>query len=350
MIQLSLEQRILAFSELGIVLNELLSDSLHHPVAIQSKEQFDQTVSIAFHHNGWFDEQSVRQAIREITAWLTIDGLKQWVSAYPDLETTNSPKNIGVIMAGNLPLVGFHDMLSVLIGGHRFIGKTSSKDPVLPHLLIDIIIEIEPKLEPFIVLTSERFSSIDAVIATGSSNSTKYFDHYFSKYPNIIRGNRHSVAILSGRESTEELAELGNDIFTYYGLGCRNVTNLFVPKGYNFNSFFESIEPFGHVLQNKKYANNYEYNRTVYLLNKEDGLLDNNFIILKPGKQIGSPIGTLFYSEYESLDEALNYLAESEQNIQCVVGETGLSFGEAQRPKLIDYPDRIDLLNFVSTL
>jgi len=253
-------------------------------------------------------------------------------------------------MAGNLPLVGFHDMLSVLIGGHRFIGKTSSKDPVLPNLLKDLLIQIEPGFEPFIQLTSERFNSIDAVIATGSSNSSKYFDHYFSKYPNIIRGNRHSVAILSGRESNDELTELGSDIFAYYGLGCRNVTNLFVPKGYNFNSFFESIESFGDVMQNKKYANNYEYNRTVYLLNKEEGLLDNNFIILKPGKQIGSPIGTLFYHEYESQDEVFSYLAETEQNIQCKVGEKGLAFGEAQRPKLMDYPDQVDLLRFVSTL
>lgn len=349
MIQLSLEQRISAFSELGLVLNELLADSLHHPISKEYQTRFEQVVNTSFHHNGWFDNLSVHESIKGIASWLNQSSLENWVKQY-DLKSTPESKAIGVIMAGNIPLVGFHDILSVLISGNKLVAKTSSKDPLLPKLVTDILISLEPSFEEYIVLTTERFRNIDAIIATGSTNSSKYFEHYFSKYPNIIRKNRHSIAILTGRETEDQLKSLGKDIFTYYGLGCRNVTNIFVPRDYEFKQFFEAIEEYHPVLQNKKYANNYEYNRTVYLLNSEKDLLDNNFIILKPSTAIGSPIGTLAYHKYTTEDEITEIINANHQNIQCLIGKSGLSFGEAQHPQLMDYPDNIDILQFISSL
>ncbi len=347
---MTLEERIHSFTELGVVLNELLNGELHHELSIAFGERFSADTQVAFHHNGWFDQTSVHTAISHLLPWLNQESLFAWTKSYRENFEPKESKTIGIIMAGNIPLVGFHDLLSVLISGNRVLAKTSSKDPLLPKLVLDILVAIEPKFSDYIELTAERFSSIDAVIATGSNNSMRYFEHYFGKYPHILRGNRNSIAILNGTESKEELQLLGEDILTFYGLGCRNVTNLFVPSGYDFSKFFEAIEPLNEVSQNKKYANNYEYNRTVWLLNSEEGLLDNNFLIIKPQQSIGSPIGTLFYHYYDSTKEINELLEREEKNIQCVVGKEYLPFGVAQQPDLKDYADKVNVLDFISSL
>ena len=350
MTRMTPDERIHAFTELGEILNELLRGELHHPLSNKFKERFDTDTEVAFHHNGWFDKPSVDKALTHLLPWLTTDALKAWTSPYLKTFSPESPKTIGIIMAGNIPLIGFHDLLSVLISGNRVLGKTSSKDPLLPKLVLDILKAIEPRFTDFIELTNDRFSAIDAVIATGSNNSMRYFEHYFGKYPHILRGNRNSIAVLNGSETKEELKALGEDIFTFYGLGCRNVTNLIVPSGYDFSNFFEAIEPLNAVIQNKKYANNYEYNRTVWLLNSEQGLLDNNFLIIKPQETIGSPIGTLFYQFYDSSSEVADMIHREDRNIQCVVGKEYLPFGVAQQPGLEDYPDKVNVLDFISSL
>ena len=350
MMAISLEQRIKTFAELGNVLTALLNDDESNSIAQKHQESFHDVVRIAQHHNGWFDEQMVREAINNISSWLNEKSLTAWLTPYLD-DIENTPhKSVGTIMAGNIPLVGFHDFLCVLIAGHRFEGKISSKDALLPRFVAELILDINPDFKPLIHFTENRFEQLDAVIATGSNNSSRYFEYYFGKYPNIIRKNRNSVAIITGNETKEELTRLGEDIFTYFGLGCRNVTKLYVPKGYEFPQFFEAIETYSHVMQNKKYMNNYEYNRTVYLLNKEDGLLDNNFVILKPDHAIGSPIGTLFYEYYDNIDSVLDNLDEFKDQIQCIVGSNQIPFGDAQKPQLNDYADNVDTIKFLSEL
>ncbi len=258
-----------------------------------------------------------------------------------------------MIQAGNIPLVGFHDFLSVLISGHNFVGKASSKDNKLPQFLSKILIEIDPKFQDKI-LWVDRMKDIDAIIATGSNNSSRYFEYYFGDKPNVIRKNRSSWAILTGNESPKELFLLGKDIFNYYGLGCRNISKLFVPDNYNFNPLFEAIEPFNYVYNNNKYANNYDYNQSVYLMNLID-FLQNGFVIIKEDIGLHSPLSVIFYENYSSLDTVKTQIDNQKSEIQCLACSNNLiqdsiPFGKTQEPKLWDYADNIDTLHFLSTL
>lgn len=301
-------------------------------------------------HNAWFTEENVMHRLEEIAAQLEDSTLDKWLSAYR-LPDQFSNKTIGVIAAGNIPAAGYDDFAQVILAGHNYMGKLSSDDKIILPAIAAIITEIEPLLKSRIEFTDGRLGAIDAVIATGSNNSSRYFEYYFSKYPHVIRKNRNSVAVLSGHESKEELAALGEDIFRYFGLGCRNVTKLFVPSGYRFDPLYEALFSWGdRLMQNRKYMNNYEYNRTIYMLNSEK-MLDNNFLVVKEDKGIASPPGVLFFEAYQSLDEVKENLKTNEEQIQCVVSVLDLKNavrpGSAQRPNPWDYADGFDTMDFL---
>lgn len=337
---MTVQERINAFSELGSKLNAWLNDYENNPL-----NPLREVVEQAFYRNGWFVEFEVLNALREISQWLKEKELSDWVAPY-DFGNISNVRIIGVIMAGNIPLVGYHDYLSVLISGHKLRAKLSSKDEVLLKFMHAELLKIEPRFDEMADFTTERFSGIDAVIATGSNNSSRYFDYYFSKIPHIIRKNRTSIAILKGDETKEELQNLGNDIFRYFGLGCRNVTKVYFPKGFDLNWFYEGILPHSNVINNHKYQNNYDYHKSIFMLNRDE-IWDNNFLILKKEKSLSSPVGTLYYEEYSDLEGLKKELNLIEDQIQCIVGAENLSLGGAQSPKLNDYSDNIDVLNFL---
>lgn len=303
--------------------------------------------------NGWFTENNVRKALGEISLMLSEKALTDWVKNYP---MATSSKRIGVIMAGNIPAVGFHDFLCVLLANHVFVGKCSSSDNTLIKKIAEILTHLHPEFKEKIIFTEQfnKNTPADAFIATGSNNSARYFDYYFGKFPSIIRKNRNSVAIINGKETKEDFEQLGNDIFSYFGLGCRNVSKLYVPQNYDFTSFFEGIFPYGAVAENNKYANNYDYHKAIYLLNSE-ALLDNNFVLLKEDTSLTSPVGVLFYEKYTNLEQLTKELQQKQDEIQCVVSQTTLSlptinFGKAQSPKLTDYADGVDTMAFLTQL
>jgi hypothetical protein len=357
---MEIQQRTQAFVCLGNILRKYidtdieLSDAEMHIYELFETKITD-TVEQAFYHNGWFTKENVLRALSEIAVLLEEKNIQDWLKQYPEAELNKkSDKTIGVIMAGNIPLVGFHDMLSVLISGNKIIARLSSQDKLLPVLIADILFEINAAFRNRIFFTETPFKEIDAIIATGSNNSARYFEHYFSKHPHIIRKNRNSIAILSGKETENELYELGNDIFAYYGLGCRNVSKIFVPDTYNFDAFFRAIYEHNAVVNNKKYGNNYDYNKTVYLLNNEK-LLDNGFLLLRQDKLLTSPVGVLFYEYYNDLEKLEASLLNIENQLQCVVAKNSslprnVDFGQSQKPNLSDYADGIDTVAFMLKL
>ena len=253
-------------------------------------------------------------------------------------------------MAGNIPLVGFHDFLSVLISGHNVLVKTSSNDQHLLPFLAKYIIAIEPRFADKITFVDGKLENFDAVIATGSNNTARYFEYYFKDKPSIIRKNRNSVAVLNGKETKEQLVALGEDIFRYFGLGCRNVSKLFVPKGYSFDAFFEAIFEYQDVIHYEKYANNYDYNKAVFLMSNFK-LLDNGFLTLKEDQSYASPISSVFYEFYDDIDTLQKKLQSDHEQIQCIVSNIGIEnsidFGQTQKPKLWDYADNVDTISFL---
>lgn len=304
--------------------------------------------------NGWFTENNVRKALGEIAQMLDEKKLENWLKSYPTVST--SPKKIGVIMAGNIPAVGFHDFLCVLLSNHIFVGKCSSSDSTLLPKIAEILIHISSEFNHRIFFT-EKFGKdfpAEAFIATGSNNSARYFDYYFGKFPSIIRKNRNSVAVICGNETNADFELLGNDIFSYFGLGCRNVSKLYVPENYDFAHFFEGIFSYSSVADHNKYANNYDYHKAIYLLNSE-ALLDNNFVLLKEDKALASPVGVLFYEKYSNLEQLTTKLKQQQDEIQCIVSQTSLdvntiNYGKAQSPELSDYADGVDTMEFLTQL
>ncbi|WP_317046861.1 acyl-CoA reductase [Algoriphagus litoralis] len=288
-------------------------------------------------------------ALQGLSCLLEEGKLKKWISGY-HIPEIGIPKKIGILMAGNIPGVGFHDLMCVLISGHLAVAKLSSADSYFSSWLIRKLIEIEPRFEEYIQ-TAEMLKGMDAYIATGSDNSARYFNYYFGKYPSIIRSNRTSVAVLTGEENEADLNELGKDIFLYFGLGCRNVSKIFVKNEQHLQHFLDIIEKFNHVALNHKYLNNYEYIKSIYLVNSEPHL-DNGFLILRESKELVSPIGVLFYETYDNRDDLLALLDSQESKIQCIVGDPkeipgATKFGEAQFPQPWDYADKVDTMQFL---
>lgn len=314
-------------------------------------DDFINLIELSQSHNGWFTPEQVYFAINSWAKALTEENLDKWLSQY-DLSNVK-PKTVGLILAGNIPLVGFHDFLSVLISGHKVLVKTSSNDQHLIKFLAKYLISVNPEIENYITFTDGKLENFDAVIATGSNNTARYFEFYFKDKPSIIRKNRNSVAVLTGNETHEDLVNLGEDIFRYFGLGCRNVSKLFVPKNYDFQPFFKAIYEYKDVIFYEKYSNNYDYNKAVFLMSNFK-LLDNEFLTLKEDSSYASPISSVFYEYYESLEEIKKQLENDSEQIQCIVSkdiiENSIAFGETQKPNLWDYADTIDTLAFLKQI
>ncbi|MEY4288061.1 MAG: hypothetical protein RLZZ30_149 [Bacteroidota bacterium] len=341
---------IQAFVVLGTILKELGDNQPYSTkasaVTASEYEALNEVIYREIHHNGWFTEDSIRQAFREISSWLTEGQLTAWTDKYP---STQKEKRVAIIMAGNIPLVGFHDFLCVLLSGHHVICKLSSDDARMLPALTKCLLHFEPGLAERIRFSDRKLEGYDAVIATGSNNSMLHFEQYFSHVPHLFRGHRTSVAVLTGNETKEELRELGVDCLTYFGRGCRNVTHLLFPVGFDLNRFFEAIVDLSDVVNNKKYGNNYDYNKAVHLMNLSK-FLDNNFLLMKESDQLFSPLSMLHYQFYANTADLEEYLETHKNQIQCVVGQQYLPFGQAQCPSLMDYADGIDTMQFLAEL
>lgn len=300
--------------------------------------------------NAWFTAENIKKSILSFAEMLNEADLAIW---FKSIKFSTTPKKVGLILAGNIPLVGLHDVLSVLATGNIALIKLSSADDKLIKAVIAELVKIEPAFEDKIEYV-ERLKDFDAVIATGSNNSSRYFDYYFSKVPNIIRKNRNSVAVLDGSESFEDIQKLGNDIFDYFGLGCRNVSKIYFPKGYDIANFYEGVESFQPIINHFKYNNNYDYNKSIYLVNAAKHF-DNGFLLLKEDENLTSPLAVLFYEEYEQLQALEDKLKNQSENIQCVISKSPLSlntfsFGQSQHPKLWDYADNVNTVEFLNGL
>ena len=339
-----------AFDELGRFLSGFVSQS--GSGNDKWSIQLNEAIATARNHNAWFTRDNILFALGQWGGLLTEKKLIDWFSIY-DINANNDEKTVAIIMAGNIPLVGFHDFICALLTGHRLIAKPSSNDKILLPFIADYLMAKDTSLKSRIRFTNDRLDGFDAVIATGSNNTGRYFEHYFGQHPNIIRKNRNSVGVLTGQETKEELENLGKDIFTYFGLGCRSLSKVFVPNDYDFHSFFEAIYSFKDIINNHKYANNYDYNKAVYLMS-DFKILDNNFLLLKQDDANASPIGTLFYETYDTLDTVTNKLDEAKEQLQCVVSNgvvpNSIAFGQTQQPKLTDYADNIDTVRFLLSL
>jgi hypothetical protein len=306
----------------------------------------------AYRANNWFVPENVKASLTAIADMLgSPEVLRDWLARY---EPSGRSARVGVVMAGNIPAVGFHDLLCVLISGHKLLVKPSKDDTILIRLILDKLCEIEPSFREQVQFV-ERINEAEAYIATGGDNTARYFDYYFSAKPHIIRKNRVSVALLSGSESTEELDGLCWDIFRYFGLGCRNVSKLFVPLGYDFTPLYERAEQFRNYAANHhKYFNNYEYNRSILLVNRDEHL-DNGFFLIQESEKMVSPLSMVYFESYVSEEEAKTKLLNSRDKIQCVVSHSEVDlptvpFGRSQSPGLTDYADGVDVMEFLSRL
>jgi hypothetical protein len=338
---MTLTERIDAFAKLGDMVN-------------QGGEALDEAILLAYYQNRWFTTDNSYHMVKAVGQnYLNKEKLMHWLAPYQDRIEQHQPKTVGLTLAGNVPLVGFHDVLSVLITGNKAQVKLSSKDTALIMFLINNLFAIEPRFKEQVEVV-EMLKGFGGVIATGGNNTSRYFEYYFGKYPNIIRKNRSSVAVLTGKEINAELALLGNDIFQYYGLGCRNVSKIYVPMDYEFRPLFEALEPFAKTMDQDKYKNNYDYNRTLLLMNNTQHL-SNDFIMLREHEDIASPVSTLHYQYFKNLEEVALDISLKRAQIQCVVGraEVGakmIPFGQAQQPELWDYADDVNTIEWLIQL
>ncbi len=326
---------------------------------LESSNQHEAVMRRTANNNSWLTIENQQQAISEIaTHFLNKEKLEIWVKNYDYLQTATEmrqPKIVGLVMAGNIPLVGFHDILCVFMSGNKAKIKISDKDPFLLPYLLQILKEIDPQTADFLQITEGFLKDFDAVIATGSNNSARYFEAYFGKYPHIIRKNRNAVAILRGSETSEDLALLGKDVFTYFGLGCRNVSKIYVPNGYNFNSLLTAFHEFREIVQHDKYKNNFDYNFTLLILNKIQHQA-NGCILMRESTDMASPIAVLYYEYYDDLTDLKINLWQRRDEIQLIVAKDRVEglptfyFGEAQKPSLSDYADGIDTMDFLKSV
>jgi hypothetical protein len=356
---MKLQHRIDAFVQLGLFINRHFKNN-YKESETQLHQGLEKLIETANIYNNWFIPQFVNTAIANIGKMLDEKQLIDFCKEIEAKETSTLQlssgqassvfgKTVAVICAGNIPMVGFHDIMCVLLSGHTVLIKLSSDDEVLLPFFLKLLTHYDPEFEKNILFAQAKLANFDAVIATGSNNTANYFNFYFGKYPNIIRKNRTSIAILSGNETSEDLKNLGQDIFLYFGLGCRNVSKLLVPKDYNFNLFFESIVDYGFVINNKKYGNNYDYNRAIYLL-EQIPFLDNNFLMIKQSTDLHSPVGVLYYDFYEKDADISNYLAQNTEQLQCIIGKNHIPFGYSQQPVITEFADNVNTLKFLVNL
>lgn len=333
---MNIERRITAFASLGDFV-------LKNPVSLQ------EIVNKTFIYNTWFTIDNINQALQNIAIeFLNRDKLENWISGYGSKITIHDTKTIAIVAAGNIPMVAFHDILCVLISGNKLQLKLSEKDQYLLPFLLEQLIVIEPDLKELISIQF-KLEKFDAIIATGSNNTAKHFAYYFGKYKNIIRRNRNSVAILTGEETKVDIENLGHDIFDYFGLGCRNVSKIFVPEKYDLYSLKDGLSKHIGVNQHNQYMNNLDYQRTLNLMNQTP-LIDIDFINIVENDSLHSPISCLHVERYKTLEDVKKIIAEQSENIQCVVGKGYLEFGKSQQPGLSDYADNIDTMEFILNL
>jgi hypothetical protein len=355
---MTLETKKSVFVELGKFLKQFSendtsrkSDVLYNDFFF---DDFEKLIYLSQSHNGWYTPEQVYFAIKSWADALTEENIEKWLSNYAEefREQDKKEKTVALILAGNIPLVGFHDFLSVLITGNKALIKTSSNDQHLLPFLAKYLIAVDENLKDKITFVEGKLQNFDAVIATGSNNTARYFEYYFKDKPSIIRKNRNSAAVLNGKESKEQLEALGEDIFRYFGLGCRNVSKLFVPKGYSFDAFFEAIFKYQDVIHYEKYANNYDYNKAVFLMSNFK-LLDNGFLTIKEDSSYASPISSVFYEFYDNIEDLRARIKADAEQIQCIVSndliENSIPFGQTQNPQLWDYADNVDTITFLLT-
>lgn len=352
----TLESRIRAFAALGTVMGYASDCYTSKETGFENHypELYD-ALQVAKVQNPWFTVENIAYALKAWKEILTEESILNWVNAYePDIRNTES-KQVAVVMAGNIPLVGFHDFMCTLMAGHSFIGKLSSDDKVLLPALADVLCSIEPEFKQKIQFTENTMKDFEAIIATGSNNTARYFEYYFSKYPHIIRKNRNGVAVLSGNESAVELQKLGQDICSYFGLGCRNVSKVFIPTGFAPENLFAAVEPYKHLMTDHyKYMNNYSYYKSIYLLNNTP-FLDNDVLLLTESELYSSPIPVVYYEFYQNLESLKEKLSQDDEYIQCIASElfTGIKvvpLGFTQSPGLADYADGTDTIEFLLNL
>ena len=330
---MNLQERIILLSQLGEYLQA------NDAAWVAAKENAER-------QNGWFTQAFIEQAVGSIiNNYLHPAKLEAFAAAYSIPPAQQSPKTIGLVMAGNIPLVGFHDWLCIFLSGHMVRIKPSSKDTVLITFIIDKLASWNPLIKTQTSF-SEMLKGCDAYIATGSNNSARYFDYYFNKYPHIIRRNRTSVAILTGEETPEELIKLADDANLYYGLGCRNVTKIFVPRNYDFVPLLEAFKKYIDFADHNKYKNNYDYQLAIALLNNKY-YMTNGAILLVENEAVFSAISQLHYEFYEGNPAAIMAPLQNNPDIQCVIGKDAIPFGLAQAPELADFADGVDTMRFL---
>jgi hypothetical protein len=336
---MTLSQRINAFSSLGKRVQSL---------SPYEKETIKQSAKA---ENPWFIDKHVDLALSGIQKFLNQEALEKWAAGY--LLEPGTPKKVGVAMAGNIPLVGFHDLLCVLVSGHKLHVKLSHQDTYLMKTFISLLIQIEARFTERIEIV-DRLNGVDAVIATGSDNTSRYFEYYFRTIPHIIRKNRSSCAILLGEESTDDLVRLGFDVFSYFGMGCRNVSKIFIPEGYAFSELSHAFEYYSYVGQHHKYMNNYDYQKAILILNNTP-FHDNGFSIMREDAALVSPLATLYFEHYKDQPDLQRKINLAKEKIQCISSvkgwyDTSVDFGETQFPVISDYADNIDTLKFLSNV
>jgi hypothetical protein len=344
---MNIENQVLGLTRLSDYIKEFLAKN---PEDYNGNDSdFELLLKKSEIENPWFTLENQKFALQQWADLLTEENINNWIKEY---SISKISKRVGLILAGNIPLVGFHDVTSVVLSNHIPVIKLSSKDRYMIPFLLKKWKEFSDNQVEFEFV--ERLENFDAVIATGSNNTARYLEYYFKNHLNIIRKNRTSIAVLKGDETTEELQLLAKDIFQYFGLGCRNVTRLFIPQDFVIDRLFENFLNYQDIINHNKYANNYEYNRAVYLLNQEK-FWDNNFVMMKEDEKLFSPLSVINFSRYSSLDEVKNFIAENEENIQCVVtkeelGLNSVKLGEAQNPGLDVYADNVDTMKFLSVI
>ncbi|PQJ78458.1 acyl-CoA reductase [Polaribacter porphyrae] len=351
----SIQNRIEAFVKLGTFLSQFSNNKIDKKENIEHNDLFFDgfihQIKLAQENNSWFTKDNILFALESWSKTLTESDLNGFVNTI-DFDK-QSDKKVAIIMAGNIPLVGFHDFLSVLISGHSVLVKQSSSDRHLLPFLAKYLEYVEKNFKGKITFTEKKLTDFDAIIATGSNNTARYFEYYFKDKPSIIRKSRNSVAVITGKETEEDFINLADDVFQYFGLGCRSVSKLYVPKDFNFDLFFTGMYTKKDIINNAKYANNYDYNKAVYLMSEFD-LLENGFLMIKEDESYSSPIATIFYEYYDNEIDLKIKLHQDKEKIQCIVAkdfiENEVAFGQTQHPQLTDYADGVNTLEFLSKI
>ncbi len=338
---LFIQQRTEAFATLGEAMRNGASGSTAGHAA-----RFSRLIETLHLSNPWFTPDNVRLAVAATGNSLTADKIRRWVSAYPELEDEREPVTVGVVMAGNIPMVGLHDLLSVLITGNRLQAKLSTRDELLIRAVAETLIAIEPAFASLVELTTDKLNGFNTVIATGSNNSSRYFEYYFRNVPTIIRRNRNSIAILDGTETPAELELLADDIFSYFGLGCRNVSMLYLPEGYDPAYLIPFWNKYEKLRSHYKYSVNYDHNKAVMIVNREP-FIDGGFIMLREATSLTPPMAVVNYAFYPPGKTPWQALESPVNLLQCVTGHGQLPFGTTQQPELWDYADNIDTILFL---